>query len=160
LDYSDTLSVVSGLIIGGAFVVVFSIVFSASSFAPAQAHNEINLAIEGMKSTYKSGEQIVFSVSAKGISDNACNIAYPGVSIHGGGEEKINWPISFGFNTAMGCGGPESLDKEWMFGGEPKNEIVLDTPGSYILVVSVEDTTIEKQFVVTGDTSVSFVMDT
>lgn len=119
------------------------------NFAPDNT-NQIDLTIAGLKDAYRSGEQIVFGVSSKGISDNACNIRSPSVSIQNDDNQKtINWPISFGFSTELMCGGSEPLDKEWSFGDQPENEIVLDTPGSYTLVASIEGITTEKKFVVT-----------
>ena len=151
MDNSGKSPVIAGLAAGIAFVAVFSFVFSDSSLAVTKGNNEINLTIDGIRSSYRPGDQIVFGVSAKGLSDNACNIGSPGVSIHGGSdEEKINWPISFAFYTAMMCGGSEYLDKKWIFGDEPEDAIVLDTAGQYTLVVSIEDITAERKFVVTG----------
>jgi hypothetical protein len=113
--------------------------------------DKIDLTIIELKDAYRQGEKIIFSVSAKGVSDNACNIDSPSVSLRDDGNEKtINWPLSFGFNTALMCGGSEPLDKKWTFGDEPENEIVLDTPGLYIIVASIEDITTEKKFIVTG----------
>ncbi len=144
------MSVIAGLVVGIGFVAVFSIIFASPSSAMIKGDNEINLSIEGMKSTYKSGEQIIFNVNAKGISDNACNIGSPSVYMRDNSNGKtIYWPNPFGFSTSMLCNGPEPVNKEWMFGDDAESEIVLEKPGSYTLVTSLEDITIEKKFVVT-----------
>lgn len=150
MDNSDKLSVIAGFAAGIAFVAAFSIEFSGSTLALTKDHNEINLTLEGIRDTYRPGERIIFSVSANGISDNACNVGSPNVSIHGGSNAStVNWPLSFGFSTALMCGESETLDKKWTF-GEAENEIALDAAGTYTIVASIEGTTIEKKFVVTG----------
>jgi hypothetical protein len=150
MDNSDKLSVIAGFAAGIALVAAFSIEFSGSSLALAKGLNEINLTLDGMKETYKPGEQIIFSVSANGISDNACNVGSPSVTIYGGSKEsRVNWPLSFGFNTALMCSESETLDRKWTF-GEAENEFALDVSGTYTIVASIEGVTIEKQFVVKG----------
>lgn len=150
MDNSDKLSVIAGFAAGIAFVATFSFEFSGSTLALTKGHNEINLSIEGIRDTYRPGERIIFSVSANGISDNACNVGSPSVSVYGGSNESpVNWPLSFGFNTALMCGESETVDKKWTIGAA-ENEIALDAAGTNTIVASIEGTTIEKKFVITG----------
>lgn len=147
---TSVVPVIAGLIVGVTFVAVFSVLFVNPSIAMVKGDNKINLTIDGMKDTYKSGEHIVFSVNAKGISDNTCNIGSPSVyMVDESGDKIIYWPNPFGFSTALLCGTTEPVDKEWKFGDDVESETVLDKPGPYTLVASLEGVTIEKRFVVT-----------
>lgn len=114
--------------------------------------NKIYLTIARFSDTYKQGEPIIFSVNAKGVSDNACNIGSPSVYMRDESNDGkiIYWPNPFGFNTAMGCNGPDPIDKTWTYGDDAKSEIVLEKPGSYTLVAALEDVVIEKKFIVTS----------
>jgi hypothetical protein len=148
MDIGGVTPVIAGLVVGVAFTIVFSIGFA--NLSPVNGDYKINLTIEGIN-TYKSGEQIVFSVDAKGISDNACNIGSPSVYIRDeSNDETIYWPNPFGLSTAMLCARPEPVDKKWTFGDDDESETVLDRPGSYTLIASLESVTIEKQFVITN----------
>src|SRR5215211_1472895 len=91
-------------------------------------------------------EQIIFSVEAKGISNNACNIGFPSVVIQDDGNGKmINWPHPIGFNYAMGCLKASSIDSVWTFGDKPGEEIILNKSGSYTVITSVrEDATAKR----------------
>ena len=152
MDKGAMTPAIAGLAVGIALVVVFSIVFASPSSDIMKGDYEINLAIGGMKSTYKSGEHIVVSISAKGISDNACNIGSPSVYMRdeSNGGRIIYWPNPFGFSYALGCNGSDPIDKTWTYGDDAESEIVLDKAGSYTVIASLEDATIEKQFVVTN----------
>lgn len=111
--------------------------------------NYIELTISGLKSSYKAGEHIVFSVSAKGASDNACNINSPSVVMRDNGSGKtIYWPNPFGLYYAMGCNGADLIDKTWTYGDDAESEIILDKAGSYTIVASLEEATVEKRFAV------------
>lgn len=140
---------IAGLAVGIAFVVAFSLFAGHSSASQRMMaiENKNVLFIEGLKGTYGAGEQIAFSVNAKGISDNlACNSLPPAVAIRddGNGKEiKLN-PIRF--STALLCTEPRPFDKEWTFGDKPDEKIVLDKAGSYTVVASLEDVTVEKKF--------------
>lgn len=143
-----TVPVITGLAVGIAFVVAFSILAGPSlTGVVTEDYNHINLAIGGLKSTYESGEPIIISVTAKGISDNACNISSPSVYMRDESNDGkiIYWPNPFALYTAIKCAGPEPIDKMWTDGDDAK-KIVLDKPGSYTLIASLEDVTIEKRF--------------
>jgi hypothetical protein len=107
----------------------------------------INLAIEELESTYEAGEPVIFSVKAKGISDNACNHATPTALMRDDNNGKvISWPHPFGFSTALKCAGPEPIDREWTFGDGAEEEIMLDKPGPYTILASYEGIKIAKKF--------------
>lgn len=110
----------------------------------------LNLTIEGLQDSYKTGEHIIFTVKAEGVSDNACNIDSPSVYIRddSNGGKIIYWPNPFGVSYAMGCLGPGTVDKTWTYGDDAKSETVLGTPGSYAIVAALEDVKIEKKFLV------------
>ncbi|MEW6605699.1 MAG: hypothetical protein AB1351_13565, partial [Thermoproteota archaeon] len=111
----------------------------------------INLTIVGLQSTYKAGEHIIFTVSAKGVSDNACNINSPNVVMRDNDSGKtIYWPNPFALYYAMGCPGPEPIAMHWTFGDDAESEIILDKVGSYTVIASLEDITTEKQFDITN----------
>jgi hypothetical protein len=111
----------------------------------------IDLTSADLESTYKIGDPIMFSVKAEGVSNYvACNSLSPAVAIHddsNGKEINLN-PIRF--STALLCVEPMPFDKEWMFGDEGQKLIILDKAGSYEVVASLEDVTVEKQFIVTS----------
>jgi hypothetical protein len=93
----------------------------------------------------------VVSVNAKGISDNACNINNPSVVIRDNGSGKtIYWPSPVALYTAVGCNGADPIDKTWTYGDDAKTETILEKPGSYTLVVALEDAVTEQQFTVTS----------
>jgi hypothetical protein len=149
MDNNGIIPAITGIAVGIAFVVVFSILYASSSSAMPNDHNQINLTIEGMKSTYLSGEQIIFSVNAEGVSDNTCNIGSPSVLIRDENSGKvIYWPHPFGFNTAIKCANIEPINKEWVFGDDAESVIVLDKAGSYTVIASLEEVTIERHFAV------------
>lgn len=113
-------------------------------------NDKIELTIDGLRNTYRTGEHIIFSVSAKGISDNACNIGSPSVDIRDDSDGKmLYWPHPFGLSYAMGCPKASQIDEVWTFGDNAEEEIVLNS-GSYTVLASVEGVTIEKQFAVTS----------
>lgn len=143
--------------VGIAFVVLSIIFLSPSQPSPGSATGKvehIDMTIADLKSTYRPGEPIIFSVKAKGVSllDIACNGESPRVGIRddgSGGEEKINLtPIIF--KTALQCIEPVTFDKEWTFGDEPGEEIALDKAGSYTVVASYEDILVEEKFAIAG----------
>ena len=151
LDKGVMIPTIAGLAVGIALVAVFSVVFASSSSAIMKIDNEINLTIDGMKSTYKTGQQIIVSVSAKGISDNACNITSPSVVMRDNDNGKtIYWPNPFALYTAMGCNGSDPIDKTWTYGDNAESEIILEKAGSYTVIASLEDATVEKKFIVTS----------
>lgn len=139
--------VIAGLAVGTAFVVAFSLIAGSSSAGVVTDHyNRISLAIEGLKSTYESGEPIVLSVKAKGISDNACNYSSPSVVMRDDSNGKtIHWSHA-GISTTLKCAGPEPIDKEWKFGDDAREEIMLDKPCPYTVLASYEGVKIEKKF--------------
>jgi hypothetical protein len=147
-DGRVTVPVITGLAIGIAFVVAFSL--SASSISTelvTEDYNRISLAISGLKSTYEPGEPIIITVTAKGISDNACNRPTPSVVMHDNSNGKtIYWPHPFGFSTAMKCTGPEPINEEWTYRDDVGEEIILDKPGPYTVFASYEGITTEKEF--------------
>ena len=140
--------VIAGLAVGIAFVVAFTLLAGSSSAGVVtEDYNRISLAIGGLKSTYESGEPIVLRVKAKGISDNACNYSGPSIMVRDDNNEKtIQWPSAIGFSTTLKCTGPEPIDKEWKFGDDAREEIMLDKPGPYTVLASYEGVKIEKKF--------------
>ena len=118
----------------------------------------INLAIEGLKSKYKIGEPIIFTVRATGFSAGgiACGDGFPPLAeiTDDSNEEKrtLN-PIRF--SRVPLCSEPTEFDREFTFGD--KEEIVLERSGSYTVtasytansaITSHEDIAIEKKFTV------------
>jgi len=114
------------------------------------AEDKIELTIDGLRNTYRTGEHIIFSVSAKGVSTIACNIVSPSVDIRDDSDGKmLYWPHPFGFSYAMGC--PKmQIDNVWTFGDNVDEEIVSENSGSYTVLASIEGATVEKQFTVTN----------
>ena len=144
---SESLPVIAGLAVGIALIAVFSIMFSSPSSAQINTNNHIELTLEGMKSNYSSGEQIILTVHAKGKSDNSCNIGSPSVFIRDNSNAKIiYWPNPFGFSSAIMCNKSSPFDIAWTYGDELGEEIILEKAGSYALVASLEGVTIEKPF--------------
>lgn len=136
---------IAGLAAGIAFVVAFSML-SGPPLSSALETRRIDLAIEGLRDAYPLGERVVFSVTAKGILDNACNRSSPSVVMRDEGTGRtIYWPHPFGFSTAMRCA-TDGIDRGWTFGEDVDKEIILEKPGRYSVIVSYEGSRIEKQF--------------
>lgn len=144
---SETLPIIAGLAVGVTLIALFSIMFSNPTIAGINSNNHIALTLEGMKSNYASGERIIVSVHAKGNSDNFCNIGSPSVVIRDNSNGKITyWPNPFGFSTAMMCNKSSPVDITWTYGDEVEEEIILEKTGSYAVIASLEDVTIQQQF--------------
>lgn len=140
-----TFPVVVGLAVGVAFVITFS-VLAGPTFPTDIETRHVILAIDDLKDTYKSGESIVFRVTAIGVLDNACNHSSPSVVMRDESNGKtMYWPEPFGFSTAIRCP-TEEIDREWTFGEDLKKEIVLDMPGHYSVIASYEGASMEKKF--------------
>lgn len=141
----STVPVIAGLAAGVAFVVVFSMLAGPSPAAVLETKH-IRLTIDDLQSTYKSGELIVFSVTAKGVLDNACNLGNPSVVMRDESSGKtIYWPHPFALSTALQCQ-TEEIDREWTFGDKADKEIILDKAGQYSVIASYGDARVEKKF--------------
>jgi hypothetical protein len=137
--------VVAGLAAAVAFVVAFSML-SGPSPANVLETRHIRLTIDDLQSTYKSDELIIFSVTAKGVLDNACNFGNPSVVMRGESCGKtIYWLQPFALSTAIQCP-TEEIDRERAFGDGAGKEIILDKAGKYSIIASYEDARIEKNF--------------
>lgn len=139
-----------GFAVGIGFVALALTIASPSLASGSEESNHIELSVEGLQSTYKTGEQIILSVNARGISDNACNIHSPRVSLESGDGQIIHWPNAYALYTSAGCPGPQQVDKAWTYGNDVETEFALAEPGSYTLIASLDDVTIEKSFNVTS----------
>jgi hypothetical protein len=152
MDNTRLMPIIVAFGVGITFVIFSFALTSPSPKSDIAVEAEfIDLTIADLESTYKIGHPIMFSVKAEGVSDYiACNSLSPAVAIRDGSNGKeINLnPIRF--STALLCVEPMPFDKEWTFGDDAEKEIKLDKAGSYEVVASLEDVTIEKQFIVTS----------
>jgi hypothetical protein len=150
----------ASLAIGVTFVMMLAIILDISPIIPdggelrhppsgtSSTLERIDLTIGDMKSSYTVGEHIIVSVRANGTSDWACNIGSPTVVMRDNSDGRIIlYPEPLFFSTALLC--PQSrIDKTWTYGEEPDELITFDKIGSYAIIASVRDVTVERQFAI------------
>jgi hypothetical protein len=158
--------VIAGLAAGIAFIIIFSF-FSAPGNPPPplNRNDRVVMTIANLKDAYRAGEPISFSVYTKGASGNLCNNPQISAVIISLEEGKPAWSTPPSFQTTMGCGIIQGIDREWRFGykGEEMpyqsaftfdkkydNEIRIEKAGQYKLVAVFDGYTVEKEFVVSA----------
>lgn len=154
--------VAAGLAVGIAFVVLFSIL--ATPEEPVKSKH-IEIAVDGLKDTYKAGEPMSFTVNTEGFSDNLCNYPKLHVVIVRADDQKIAWSTPPTFQTVMGCNELKGIDEDWRFGYENEelpyqsaiphdanleNKIVMEQAGLYKIRMEFDGHEIEKEFSVAG----------
>jgi uncharacterized membrane protein len=64
----EVVPVVAGLVVGVALIVMFASIFNKVDHDFADNRSRINIAIEGLKDSYASGERLALTINISGFS--------------------------------------------------------------------------------------------
>jgi len=124
-------------------VVLFASMFNS---VETLLRNSLDVAIAGLKDSYRIGEAIDFTVTVKGYG-NACG--YPNVLIRNAATNTTVWSAD---RIALLLCDPDpdlhDIDIVWKPEDWGESPIVINEPGSYIVQAEFDDTIVTKEFVV------------
>jgi len=155
---SDIIPVIAGLAVGIAFVAMFAMFENNSIFGNSPAHNigrypYMTLTIDGLKQTYSMGEDINFTLTAKGYGKYCAEA--PSIEIFDS-EGNLVW--HYVTVNLMGCGDPDISPQEVNDKWNVKERVSLlpsdsdiqvptiNKPGEYGLRASYYGEIIDREF--------------
>lgn len=136
-----TIPAIAGLVVGIGFVVLFSTIMTLAGSLPAtdvnpvlDRYRHIDLSLDGLKDSYRAGEQIDFSLGVEGF-DALCD-ANPHIAITNSTGYAV-W--AYESISLMGCGDPDvdsvhDIHANWNAMSQlgSSSPPVIFQPGSYI----------------------------
>jgi hypothetical protein len=149
-EKGTTASVIAGLAVGIALIVLFASIFSTFDRSFADNRNKIDIAIQGLKDSYASGERISLTVHISGYS-TTCDSS-PRFMIINSDSGKITHRYNGIPFTLYPWESFHSVDRILTTEG-PDNQlgdIVINENGNYKIIVEQYDRTVEREFSVIG----------
>lgn len=155
MENTDILPVIGGLATGITLVVTFAMFFGSSSAHDIGRYSHMGLSIDGLKQTYSIGEEIDFTLTAKGYG-KYCPYG-PSIAIFDSAGNAV-WTYET-FNL-MGCGDPDisahEVDEKWSVKEKvsllPSSSNIqtpkINEPGEYKLIANYYDTPVYASFTV------------
>jgi len=135
----------AGLAVGIALIVLFASIFGTIDRSFSDNRSKIDIAIQGLKDIYTTGERIPLTIHISGFS-TICDSS-PRIQIvnSDSGDVIVNY---HNFNIIICFGEPQNVDTTLTTEGpdDELGDIIINESGNYKLVVGQYGKTVEKEF--------------